>query len=268
MRLGEIFTASINDTRANFKVSSKLVFWFYVLPMAIVTAISIYWLFWGGIYDTLLALDAAGETSIAVIFGAMSGFFAGTTALSTIATLIGFLAISGLVAASLKKKKFSYSEALQSGKRVYLPLLGLYIVLILFLLGLYLLLIIPGIIFTIYWILSIFIKVDENSGVIESLRKSFYMIRGRWWRTLGYLAILAIVVSAVSLIFSIPSIITSGAMEISSAVTGTASTPLLATSQVISFVFSALSYLIIIPFSIFFLKNYYLELKTSSKKKA
>lgn len=51
------------------------------------------------------------------------------------------------------------------------------------------LLIIPGIIFAIWFSFSKFVFVDQKSGVIESMKKSRQLVKGKFWAVLGRLIV-------------------------------------------------------------------------------
>lgn len=47
---------------------------------------------------------------------------------------------------------------------------------------LYLLLVIPGIIFTVYWILTPFVVFDKDLGYLKALKYSKKLVEGQWWK--------------------------------------------------------------------------------------
>jgi hypothetical protein len=48
------------------------------------------------------------------------------------------------------------------------------------------------------------IRGYEHAGFVESIQRSFHLIKGKWWSTFGLIIILSIIVSSVSSIFFIP----------------------------------------------------------------
>ncbi len=52
--------------------------------------------------------------------------------------------------------------------------------------------------------LTFIIRGYEKKGFFESLMRSFYLVRGKWWSTFGLAIILFLIVGAVSYIFLIP----------------------------------------------------------------
>lgn len=51
------------------------------------------------------------------------------------------------------------------------------------------------------------IRAFEKKGFFESIVRSFYLIRSKWWSTFGLVLILSLLVSVISYIFSIPATI-------------------------------------------------------------
>lgn len=68
-----------------------------------------------------------------------------------------------------------------------------------------------AVIFFIYlsvkWSLSIFILVREDTGIIESLKRSSLIVKNKWWLTFGCLLLFYLIYSAVDIIFYFISII-------------------------------------------------------------
>jgi hypothetical protein len=76
-------------------------------------------------------------------------------------------------------------------------------VVLFFLVVLFLLLIIPGIIFMVFWLFAFVIFILEKESIFNSLGKSFDMLRGRWWRTFGYLIVLVLAFIVLTIPFEI-----------------------------------------------------------------
>lgn len=154
-----------------------------------------------------------------------------------IVIIINVLYTIGVIHISLSKKnKISFKEVFRLARRDFWKYLAFSIVVTFFLFLLYLLLIIPGIIFTVYWALAAYILINENKGILESLSASKQMIKGRWWLTFGYMFLLILIIFVISVFASF--------------------VPLIG---------DFISPLILTPYFIIFLKNYYLELKKGKK---
>ena len=122
-----------------------------------------------------------------------------------------------------------------------------------FLLGLFLLLIIPGIIFMIYWIFGSYVFLDEDKGILYSLKKSRQLVKGNWWKMFGYLILIMIILFIfailIGIILALP-ILFSG-------------------NSIVYIAFDGISNLIVslafYGFLTLFFKNIYLEWKGKSK---
>ncbi|MCA9459161.1 MAG: glycerophosphoryl diester phosphodiesterase membrane domain-containing protein [Nanoarchaeota archaeon] len=66
---------------------------------------------------------------------------------------------------------------------------------------LFILLIVPGIIFSIYWIFVYLVVLFRKKSFFNALTYSFNLVRYNWWRTLGYLVILVIILIAIYVVF-------------------------------------------------------------------
>lgn len=51
---------------------------------------------------------------------------------------------------------------------------------------------------------TFFIRAYEKKGFIDAIRRSFYLVHGKWWSTFGLLFILTLIVSTISYLFIIP----------------------------------------------------------------
>lgn len=205
--------------------------------------------------------------------------------------IIGVLLSTSIMVMSFSAKKIDYKTALSSASKYWISyiLLGLTImasIIILFipsiisfyfafplsnvpliLLGL-VLLILP-IYFIIKIILSPIVLIGENKNVIASIKRSFELTRGKFWRTLLYLFLLAIVLMLISMITGIIggliNTLTGNITILTDATTGIQTAHLTATGLFIQQIFSLVASLITLPISLFFLKDYYSDIKENKK---
>ena len=114
--------------------------------------------------------------------------------------VVGYFVLQGLVVkvsvSGLNGKAMSMGAAFEAGLKLFLPLLGLGIIV-----GLgtglgFILLIVPGIILAVMWSASTGAVVVEGRGVFESLQRSRDLTRGYRWPIFG-LAVIYFVVSMV-----------------------------------------------------------------------
>jgi len=97
----------------------------------------------------------------------------------------------------ITKKKYSIEDSRNILFSRFWALVGTGIMTVIFLLGLYILLIIPGLIFSFYWIFShLAVLFREKSG-LEALKYSKELVMGNWWKTVGYLFVVGIITGVI-----------------------------------------------------------------------
>jgi hypothetical protein len=179
---------------------------------------------------------------------------------SVITIFLSLFVSAGLISTSLKKSKFYLGELVENAKSRYWKFFGFCIVTIIFILLLTLLLIIPGIIFAIYWTFAAYVFFDRKEKIIPSLKQSKAIVKNRWWKTLGYLLLMGLILIGVLLLINIIQLpvlmITMFKM-----IGGTSlSLGLLIASSILSFITGLIGSLIS-PMSVLFIKNFYQEVK-------
>jgi hypothetical protein len=173
-----------------------------------------------------------------------------------------FMFEAGLIKESITGK-LNFNRLVNSGKSNFWKFVWFCIVSFFFLILLFLALIIPGIIFSVYWILAVFVYFDSKKNVIESLKTSFHMVKGNWWKIFGYILLLlifSIIIGVVTSVISLPTLIKIYSLN-------SPASSLLICDFILNSISDFLSNLIIIPFSILFYKNIYLELKNKKNKR-
>ncbi len=141
--------------------------------------------------------------------------------------------------AGTKKKAVDFNAALKGGWSFYGKGLLLGFLLLVFLVPLYLLLIIPGIIFQVYWMFVFYILVAEKRSVIGSMKRSYNIIKGKWWKVFGYMILFYIIVGMV----------------------GSVAGEIFGILGPIGFFFHAIIATLISIFSLIFVNTFYLKLK-------
>ncbi len=122
----------------------------------------------------------------------------------TIALASIFLNVSIIYFLNNKKegKDISFGESLKGGWSFYGKGLILGFLLFVFLVPLYFLLLVPGLMFQIYWTFAFYILVAENTSAMGAIRRSYEIVKGRWWHVLWFVAILALVVGLINSLLS------------------------------------------------------------------
>jgi len=239
---GELFKSSFDELNSKFKIIFKSFLFIYLLPLVVLLVIFLLifvvlspHLFISGNAIADLSSGTAGlsifdsenlpiSSTIFLIFVLIFGLLSGI--------LMFFLSLSYLNISLSNKSKLSFSEVFSKTKKYFWKYLWFIIATSFLLMILYLLLIVPGIIFTIYWIFASYIFIIENKSVMQSLKKSKQIVRGNWWNVFGYIVLLALICVGVSIIFNL-----------------------------IPIVGSLLRILFINSFAIIFIKNFYLKMK-------
>lgn len=68
----------------------------------------------------------------------------------------------------------------------------------------FILLVIPGIIFAVWYFSALYIMATEDVSAMTALDNSKKLVAGRWWKVLGYLIVLGLMVGIPVVIISIP----------------------------------------------------------------
>ena len=171
--------------------------------------------FWMGIASTVVLAGVAGFVGIALIINAAAnkGFSTGMIVFSIICGIIALAAFAATVLYTLSYT-IAYTKALgqlQGGSEIntkdkytlVLPVLGVSLVAGAATLGGFILLIIPGIIFWTWFGFSGLARIIDEKKGIGALKYSHSLIRGRFWKILGRLLLLNIIVGAISAILAL-----------------------------------------------------------------
>jgi len=133
---------------------------------------------------------------------------------------------------------------------------------------------------SVVWGLAVYFIFDEDCRVIESLGKSRQLVKGNFWRVLGYILLMGLILLGVSLVFWLIGLLITipfGAgisspeitlIDFNKASYITSMTRQSLAGSISSNLNAILGSLTIAPFMIFFFKNLYQELKEEKKKTA
>lgn len=248
MKFEYIFKKSYNEYKKNFKTIFLLSLVFIGIPLVLSSLFLFSYIVENPEFYMSFIIDEF------VDFPPI--FFVGIFIIGIIYFIFYFIFKAGLIKESISGK-FNFHKIINSGKNNFWKLVWFFIVISFFLMLLFLALIIPGIIFAVYWSTAIFTYFDGKKTVIESLKTSFNMVRGNWWRIFGYsilIFILMVIISFILILIHIPTELLIYASE-------NPSNNLLVINLILSNISNFLFGLITIPFFILFYKNIYLELK-------
>lgn len=246
-RFGELFSESWNEYKKNFWVFAVMLVLLSFIPSLIIYAFD---------YPLQSKLEALGESPdfsqfLEVI--ANYEYIFPLAVMLIISSLLGIWLYSSLFYNLLKRKeKMSVGQSLAGGGRYFLRYFLFMIVTGFFLFCLFLLLIVPGIIFLVFWIFSSYILIEEDKGIIGSLRESQRIVQGRWWRTFGFLALFVLISMGIYIAFFVPVFIIN----------------LFVANEffegMLEAIFSFFASLIVTPVCVLFFKNFYLDMKRNS----
>jgi len=202
-----------------------------------------------------------------------------------------FVSMYGLVAVfapSLKKKgKYGFKEAVKIAKPYYWRYVGFILLMCIFgfamfigcfiefviadfllgspgliigIIGLFVVLFVVLIWLSIIWVFAPYVIADMNKGVFASMGESRRIVKGRWWRIVGYLLLVGITIGLVSgIVYSIVNSVVVLVVITSSYFSSPIN--MYVTLKCISVVLSAIVSVFALPYALLFGKNMYLSFK-------
>ncbi len=120
--------------------------------------------------------------------------------LSLVVSVIAGNAIVIAAARAFKKKKIVFSEVLKQATRLWFPVVLTSALMVLLLMPLYVLLIIPGVIFTMFWVFTSQVIILENKRYWKALQRSRDLVRGNWMEVFGRYVLLALILTFIMLV--------------------------------------------------------------------
>jgi len=113
--------------------------------------------------------------------------------------IIATMAIAYLIKVRLDNKKISSWTALKEAVFKWPAAFLTSFVTGISLLFLFLLLIVPGIIFAVYWMFVLYVVILKDETAFDAMSYSKSLVKGRWWKTLGYSIVFGLLGLIVSL---------------------------------------------------------------------
>lgn len=137
----------------------------------------------------------------------MEGIMMYMRAMQLLEGIIGILAtiaIAFLVKGALDKREITWQESFKLAVDKWLKVLGTNIIAGILLVGLFILLIVPGVIFSIYWVFILYVVVFTDKWGFEAMKESKQLVQNRWWKTFGYAILFGILTILVGAIAAFP----------------------------------------------------------------
>lgn len=279
--ISELISLSWKEFKENWKMFLLMIFLLSFVPSIILGFVSLNFerdVISGIGSSDINITDADGFMVLTEIWGIINGsvYFIPMILGGVLIILLYFLLSASMINYILLKKKPNFSGAIKGGSSVFLRFLLYNLVVLILMIPLMLLFFVPALIFMVYWVFSSFVLIGEKKGIIESLKKSFNLVRGRWWMTFGYILLMIVFMVLFSVVIgminSLLIEIVSGSasmnpVEFGGIVLENYSYPVSVIIMLINSLISLLSNVFIIPLSIIYLKNIYIEYKGFKSKK-
>ncbi|HWH95384.1 MAG TPA: hypothetical protein VNT03_16100, partial [Baekduia sp.] len=202
LNLGETLDASIKIVRARWKTLATVMI-VIALPLQIADVLIISST--TDVYQAgsgLAASDAATKTT----YSDEGAYIAGQTAiiaLSILSYLLGTVACYRAIADTYLGRPTSARDSLSFAAGRLGATLWLTIVLFAGLVAGFIALILPGIWLAVAWSVAYPVMLVEGTGGVGALKRSFRLVEGRWWATLGRIAVSYILVMVISTVAAI-----------------------------------------------------------------
>ena len=260
-----LFSSSYNDYKQNYKQFIPFIF----VTVGIISLISLIWEFYFVTTNESVKLILENPGLIAQGTTPPLVYGGGLIIFATVSILLTIFMQAGLIKTAVSEKKFSYKRMMANAKKYFAKYLPFFVIFTLSMIMLFFALIIPAIIFGVFWIFASFIfldqkeKKDKSNGIIDSFKKSFEMVRGNWWKTFGYLVLLALAYIAFNLILGLIFSVFTTSLN----ATASTSNSILGLKYLLSYLNQLISAIITIPFPIIFIRNFYNARKEERKIK-
>ncbi|MCC7574770.1 glycerophosphoryl diester phosphodiesterase membrane domain-containing protein [Candidatus Woesearchaeota archaeon] len=255
-KLEYLFNKTWKTYKENFKTFSIILLIFQFLPYTIYN-----------IYSILTQIDESlivNELTQTLNWNIIIQELIKHSALSLILFLINMVGLVTILYILLKNKKTkTIKEAVKKSSKYYLRLIGLTALVFILLIPLYALLIIPGIIFSVYWMFAQYIIVDKDEKIIKSMKQSFYLVKNNWWKTFGKILLIGLIAMIIMMTITITIGTTLIAIEGKTAI----ATGLSTTSQIISILITNATQLLVTLFIVIFAVHLYEGLKNKKENK-
>jgi hypothetical protein len=148
-------------------------------------------------YTALTHAMGVGQSEAVPSAGQVLGMVGATLLMLAIFPLMQ-VTVTIAIADAYLSRPTSFGSAFARARKLYMPYLGTFFLVMLALLGLALLLVVPAVIFSGYWMLIGPVAVIEGVFGGAAMKRSRALVRGHWWRTVGVAFVSSVLVGVVS----------------------------------------------------------------------
>lgn len=249
----KIFGQSWNEYRVSFKEIFKFVFVFVGIMSLLLSAWSYYW------YVTNSSVKLLVDNPNLLFQGQAfpAAYITGTFLIGIFSLLLQFFVYAGFYGTVVKKEKLNYNNLVKNAKVNFWKFVLFAIVISIFLILLGILFIVPAIIFGVFWVFAVYILFDEKVKIIESLKRSFNLVKGKWWKTFGYIVLFILISIGIIIIAGL---VLSPFNMVIGLIPSTGSV-VYAFKVLVNYVGNLVSPIVIMPLAIIFFRNFYLGMK-------
>jgi len=201
LSFGEILDTSFNLFKRNFK-SAVIVSAVIMVPLTLLGAAAT-----AGLAPADLAAIEDPNASVEEVLSLMGALF-GAIGIGTLLQLLGSILVQAattrIYSENYRGIKIDPGDALRFGLRRLPAMIGLTLVTSIGMLIGFILCLAPGIWLYAAWGLAPAALIAEGAGPIQSLRRSFALVKGSWWRVFAMLFVASLLVAVITSVVTAP----------------------------------------------------------------
>jgi len=197
--LSELLAKSFDNYKRHFVILIKLSFLFYFIPQLVILVIQ------SIVSNHLMGIDPSAMSGLGLIktMGPLFIMGIGFGAISGILKLLLTFTIIKVLTLKRAGRDLTISEAISESSNHFFAGLGLSILTFLMIAAGFMFLVIPGIILMIYLTFTLYAFIVDNTTFSEAWNRSWELVKGNWWRTLGYFLVLFLIIFGIGLVFGL-----------------------------------------------------------------
>jgi len=209
--LGIIISDTFNFIRENWRDYFLTVFKIIGPVLLIGAAILVFAMVsYSGTLTNMMSFDESSQDPSAVfsgVFGMFGWMFIMFIVFGVVYTLLAEVSLFYIKSYINNNGEANYNEVKENTFKHLWKFIGLGVLSILMMIIAYVLCVLPIVYISIVLSLAMPIMAFEGKSVGDTISQSFKLINGEWWNTFGVVLVIAILVSVLGLVFSVPTII-------------------------------------------------------------